>query len=162
LGHARGYPRHVSAQRRCPRRSRTTGALCTFEDVDRRIVVPIERETTPATGDPTDGQRDLVRELLTAPCTGLGCVRGIYEAYLSPGAFSLGDEVCREVRPARVHNTFAEVVVLDHAGDTEVFERDGILTLHTAEAMGFLLLPRLGWDCERRAHRASYALSTSV
>ncbi len=101
--------------------------LRSHENVDRGIVVAVEREAARLTGDPAHGQRDLLCESLTAPGARFRCVGWVHDAHLTAGACCLAREVIGEIAPSGIEDACGKVMVMRHVRDTEVFDGDQVV-----------------------------------
>ena len=98
------------------------------QDVQRRVVVPVERQATGAC-DPT-GRKVEVLEHHTALRATTRRVGRVYEGHLTTGAFSLVREVLPECSPAAIEDALAQVVIADHITNAQVFQRNPVVLAH--------------------------------
>src|SRR5579872_4277952 len=79
-------------------------------------------------GDPPIRQGEVLKQV-TAGRASFGSIGGVDQHEVSSSVCSFGDKTVAQVGPALIQNAFAEVVVANHVGDTQVFQSDEIIAL---------------------------------
>ena len=99
-----------------------------FQNIDRRVVVSVQTETTRAL-HPSARQVEVLKHR-SAVRAALRRVGRVDQAYLTTSTRSLVREILLEHAPTAVQDAFAQVVIANHVTDRQVFQRDTITRLH--------------------------------
>lgn len=85
-------------------------------------MIPVQDKLAARTPIYSVGQREFLS--VSAPRTILGCVGRVDLYRRASSVFSFGEQQEKEHCPGRVRNRFCEAVIVDHAVDFKVFDRD--------------------------------------
>ena len=113
-----------------PLRARLTG-LPGPQNVQRRVLVAVEPQSTAGTDMGTNGERLLYS--FPTPATVLGGVLCRQRYHSLPGACCLESEDGTECCPARIADAFGEVTVPHHVGDLHIFQIDHVILAYQSE-----------------------------